>query len=301
MTTRRQVLIGAGAAIALPGVVRAQDAAQYIPVPIDVTPEGSAIVQVCINGGAFHPFIVDTGSSASGILFSLAQRLDLKPQRSLKVNGIGSAGRTQVFLADEAQFGPYLHQKGVALAGIPNLAGGYAGLIAAGFLTTAPSILDYGAKEIRVYVRGAPDLSDFVTVKSFFLQPDWAGSEMIGVNVTLDGIPLKLLVDSGADAHVLLFPSTVRGHHLWEKYGQGATSDLVAVTGAVVHNRIITVPNFALSDVTVPNMPVTLMDPAGHNENNGVDGVLGARFLKLFAMGVVHKSVAFRPIAQAPA
>ncbi len=301
MTTRRDILGGGIALAALPGLALAQDAAQYIPVPFEVTNDGMIVIQVRINGGAAYPFIMDTGSSASGMLFSLARRLDLKSKRSLQVNGIGSKGETGVFLADEAQFGPYLHQKGVAFTGIPVLPGGFSGLIAAGFLTTAPSILDYGAKEIRVYVRGVPDLSDFVTVKSFFVQPDFKGSEMIGVNVTIDGIPLRLLVDSGADAHVLLFPSTVRDHHLWDKYGEGAKSDMAAVTGIAIHNRVVTMPNFALSDVTVPNLPVTLMDPAARNENNGVDGLLGSRFLKLFAMGVVHKSVAFRPIAQAAA
>ncbi len=306
MTTRRKIVGGMMAAAALPGLARAQDApqdaaqaaAQYIPVPFTMTADGTIVIDVRINGGAVYPFALDTGSSASGMLYPLAARLGLKPLRTKKVNGVGSTGVTGVFLADEAQFGPYLHQKGVAFTGIRSLGGGYSGLLAAGFLTTAPSILDYGAKEIRVYVRGEPDLSDFITVKSFFLQPDADGSEMIGVNVTIDGISMRLLVDSGADAHVLLFPSTVRGHDLWDKYGEGAKADLFAVTGAASHDRVVTMPDFALSDVTVPHLPVTLMDPAGHNENSGVDGLLGSRFLRLFAMGVVPKRVAFRPIAQ---
>jgi len=48
----------------------------------------------------------------------------------------------------------------------------------------------------------------------------------------------------------------------------------------------------------VPHLPVTMMDPASHNENDGVDGLLGSRFLELFAIAITQKGIALRPIAQ---
>ncbi len=307
MTTRRTVLSGTVAAAAAAGLAeprraRAAGAAQNVPVPIAVLPNGKVVMRVWINGTGPYLFFMDTGASASAIQSDLARKLGLKFTRGETVDGVGGEEIEGVYLAAEARFGPYLRQKGVAFGGMPNFKGAAAGLVAAGFLTTLPSVLDYGAREIRIYTHGAPDLSDFTPVKSYLSTEDPHASEMIYVYLTIDGVPLKLMVDTGADTHVFLYPSTVRAHGLWDKYGQGTSGKSRGITGAIDATRTVTMPDFELSDVTVPHLPVTMMDPASHNENNGADGLLGSRFLELFAMAVTQKGIALRPIARpAPA
>jgi hypothetical protein len=283
---------------AFPVLARAQDQAQYIPVPVGITGDGKVMMRVWINGAGPFVFLMDTGSSASGIQSALAGKLGLKSTRGQAVDGVGGREIESVYLAAEARFGPYLHQHGVAFDAMPRFRESAAGLIAAGFLTRRPSVLDYGASEIRIYTSSGPDLRDFTPVKSSFFTPDPRASQMIVVSVILDGVPLRLLVDTAAAAHVLLYPSVVRTYHLWDRYGPGTPNRSIGVTGAVDATRMVTMPDFAMSDVTVPSLPVTLMDPAAHNENDGIDGLLGARFLKSFAIAFTRKGIAFRPVAQ---
>ena len=148
------------------------------------------------------------------------------------------------------------------------------------------------------YVRGQPSLDGYVPVKSYINGEDRFSSPKIFVFATIDGLPLRLQVDTGSPAALLIFPSVVKAHGLWDKYGDGKASKSTGVTGDSVPAREVMMPDFALSDITIPHLPVKVMDPNGHQENMGVDGLLGAGFLKMFCMAVSHTGVAFRPNAQ---
>jgi len=298
MSTRRNILVGAAALAAMPAVARAEDGAEYVPVPIVVTPGYRIAMTLRINGTGPYVFIMDTGADASGIRSDLARSLGLKFTSGQSFSGVGGEEIEGIYLAKEVQFGPYLHQKGVAFSGMPHFKI-CAGLVAAGFLTTLPSVLDCGAKEIRIYTRGLPDLGEFVPVDSYLDARDPYGSAQIYVHVTIAGVPLKLLVDTGAPYHMVVFPSVVRAHGLWDKYGAGVEGKTSGISGTIVSIREVSMPDFALSDVMVPHLPVTLMNPDAHNDNNGVDGVLGMRFLELFAVAITKKGMALRPLAGA--
>lgn len=301
MPTRRDILGGLALA-AMPVVARADEAGgQYIPVPIGVNADGTVFMRLWINGAGPYLFAMDSGASNSAIHSQLAQKLGLQFTRSETFYGVGGEEVEGIYLAKEVQFGPYLHQKGVAFSGMPHFEGRYAGLVAAGFLTSGPSVLDYGAKEIRIYVKGTPNLDGFVPIESYLDSNDPNVSSRIFVHATIDGIPLKLLVDTGADTQLLLYPSVVRGHDLWDKYGVGQESRSAGITGAVDRTRTVAMPDFVMGDVSVRSLPVTLMDSTAHNENNGHDGLLGSQFLKMFAVAVTKKGIALKPIAQAAA
>jgi len=298
MTTRRDIWVGAAALAAMPVAACADDAALFVPVPFAVTAAGKAVISVRINGNGPYPFVVDTGASVSAIQADLAEQLGLKFVNGTAISGVGGEQVEAVYLAKAVQFGPYLHQKGVTFGGLTRLKSPFSGLVAAGFLTTRPSVLDYGAKEIRIYTKGMPDLSAFIAVDSYLDAPNPHLSMHIYVHIMIDGIPLKLMVDTGAPSHVVIYPSIVRDRGLWDKYGAGVPGKVEGVTGAITGVREVVMPNFALGDVTVPHLPVTLMDPTAHNENNGIDGLLGSRFLQMFAVAITAKGMALRPIAQ---
>ncbi len=297
MTTRRDILAGALAAAALPALARADEGGQYVPVPFFITPGDKIGINVHINGSGPYLFAVDSGADVSCIQSDLAQKLGLKFTRGTVSGGLGGEEIEGVYLAKAVRFGPYLPQRDVAFDGLSHFKSRLSGLVAAGFLTTLPSVLDFGAREIRIYTKGTPDLSGFIPVDSRLDASSPAVSARIFVHVTIDGVPLKLLVDTGSPPYVLLFPSVVRAHGLWDKYGAGTPGKGEGTTGVVSSTRLVTMPDFALSDVTLPHVPVSLMDPAGHNENDGSDGLLGLRFLEMFTVAITSKGMALRPIA----
>lgn len=57
-------------------------------------------------------------------------------------------------------------------------------------------------------------------------------------------------------------------------------------------------PDFTLSDIAIPRLPVKLMDPRFEQDDLGADGLLGSQFLKLFSMAVTQTGMALRPNAQ---
>ncbi len=297
MITKRLFLGGLTATAGLPMAARAGDN-EFVRVPLTIGRAGRVRIAVTINDNGPFNFVVDTGAYSSGILDSLAKTLKLPFLEGRTQVGIGGENIQSIYSAKKVVLGGKFTQKDVALGGIGRLGTAEEGLLAAGFLTSLPSELDYGLSEARIYVKGQPSLDGYVPVKSYINGEDRFSSPQIFVFATIDGIPLRLNVDTGSPAALLIFPSVVKAHGLWNKYGEGQASKSTGVTGDSVPAREVVMPDFTLSDISIPRLPVKLMDPNGHQDSMGVDGLLGAGFLKMFCMAVSHTGVAFRPNAQ---
>ncbi len=298
MISKRTLLTGMAAAVSLPGLARAAGLGEYVRIPVSVSAIGRVLVPVTINGQGPYGFVMDTGAYSSGILDQLAKTLDLPFIEGRTQAGIGGADFQTVYRARKLVFAGKLSQSDVALGGVGRLGPHEDGLLAAGFLTSMPSELDFGLSEIRIYVKGAPDLSRYVPIKSYIAGESAMSSPKIHVYATIDGIPLRLLVDTGSPASLLIVPSVVKAHGLWDKYGEGKPSKSTGITGASVDAREVTMPDFTLSDIAIPRLPVKLMDPRFEQDDLGADGLLGSQFLKLFSMAVTQTGMALRPNAQ---
>ncbi len=294
MITRRMMLSGMVALASLPDVVRAATG-EYVRVPVRILPNGRVHMPVTINGQGLFRFVLDTGADCSNILDRLAQSLNLPSVSAGEATGLGGNAVEKLYRAQSMTFGDRFHQTDVVLLGTATIGPEESGLIAAGFLTTLPSELDYGMSEVRIYAHGSPDLAGYLKVRSR-IEPGAPGlSAQIYVHATLDGVPLKLLVDTGAYDELLLFPRAVKAHGLWDKYPNPQATQSGGVTGAVTATRRVNIPSFALGDVAVPNLPVTLMPPTAQQSDIGADGLLGSQFLKLFSMAVLPSGISLRP------
>jgi hypothetical protein len=241
---------------------------------------------------------MDTGAYSTGILDTLAKTLKLPFLEGRTQSGIAGEAIGSVYKAKTVVFGGKIAQKDVAMVGLNRVGSQEDGTVAAGFLTSLPSELDYGLSEIRIYVKGSMDLGSYVPIKSYINGESRESSPQIYVFATIDGIALRLLVDTGAPSSLELFPAVVKAHGLWDKYPDAKASKASGVTGASMAAREVVMSDFTLSDIAIPHMPVKLMDPDGHQEHMGVDGLLGAGFLKMFCVAITHRGIALRPNAQ---
>ena len=297
MITKRIFLGGLAASAGLPFVAYAGDNA-FVRVPVTVTPTGRVHIAVTLNGQGPFTFIVDTGASTNAIRDDLAKTLKLSFLEGATVTGVGGERTKNIYQAKTILYGGKFRQKDILLAGIVRPGTDEDGLLAAGFLTSLPSELDYGLSEARIFLKGGPDLSSYIPVKSYLNGESASSSPQIYVFATIDGVPLRLLLDTGSPSALLLYPATVKTNSLWDKYGVGEAMKSTGVTGDSVGARGVIMPDFAMGDIAIPHLPVKLMDPNGHQDHMGVDGLLGAGFLKMFSMAISHTGVAFRPNAQ---
>ena len=285
MIDRRHMLL-AGLAACCPGVVYADE---VIRMPVTFTEVGAPLIDVMINAEGPYSFVIDTGASSSGVRDELAQTLKLPVIRKLNTNGLGGKVLPlTLYSAQEIIYGTNLRQANVALTGFPHFGvrNGRMGMLPAGFLTTLPSQLDYEAKEIRLYRGAWPDLSDFTPVKSYLSAENPGESQKIYLTVVIDGMPLKVLLDTGSGDELVLFPRIVKSKGLWNRFAVYRDLKRRGVTGAITATRLVTMPNFAIGDIKLDSLPVMLMDPAGHNSDFNIDGILGTRFISQYTLAV---------------
>jgi predicted aspartyl protease len=285
MIDRRHTLL-AGLAMCFPSAVYASD---VIHIPLTFTEVGKPLIDVMINAEGPYSFVIDTGASTSGVRDELAQTLKLPVIRKLNTNGLGGKVLPlTLYSAHEIVYGTNVRQANVALTGFPHFGvrDGRMGILPAGFLTTLPSQLDYEAKELRLYRGAWPDLNDFTPVKSYLSAENPGESQKIYLTVVIDGDPLKVLLDTGSSDELLLFPRVVKSKGLWNRFAVYRDLKRRGVTGATTATRLVTMPNFAIGDIKLDSLPVMLMDPAGHDGNFNVDGILGTRFLSQYTLAV---------------
>ncbi len=282
MLTRRTVLAGGLGCLALGRPALAQD---VIRMPIEVTDTGLPVVGAVINGRRLR-FIVDTGAEINAIRHDLVAPLHLK--RVGHRPGIGADGRMTVadYEAHGVVFGGVLREPRIQLSAIPGLTT-YDGLLDAGFLTTHPSELDYGAREIRLYPDGRLDSSGYAMIRPRIVHHLDMASRFY-CPFSIDGLPLSAMLDTGFETEVFLNAGIVRTHGLWDRFPMREERTFRGMAGKRLVTRVVDMPDFRLGAVGRRSVRVTLADPAGRGMPAiGADeAIIGASLLK-------HLSIAF--------
>jgi hypothetical protein len=287
MIDKRQVLFGLLAApalqmFALPGVSFAAD---VIRIPIEVTYTGVPVIAVMINGKGPYRFVLNTSTAFNIIDTALAQTLGLAEGRKVPT----TAGPVVSYKATEMIYGSAVRQSETFLVG-KTLYDKFDGAIPASLLTSFPSELDYSAKEIRIYTSAAPDQTGFTPLKASFRPDEGGGSDKLYATITIDGLTMKMAVNTSAENELRLYGDTVQHFKLWDKYApfrefertnenpDSKDKDVVKKT------RLVTMPNFVFAPgLTLDSLPVTLMEPAPMT-GGSLQGIIGARLLKSFTL-----------------
>ncbi len=292
MLTRRTVLAGGLSGLALAGPVSAGD---IVRLPIEVTDGGLAVIGATIGGRRLR-FIVDTGAEVSAIRRDLVVPLHLK--RIGHRPGVGADGR--LIMADyEARgvvFGGAWHEPAIRLSAIPGLVG-YDGLLAGAFLTACPSELDYGAREIRFYPDGRPDLSGYAIIRAKVIRRSDMAPRFV-CPFAIDGLALSAMLDTGFETEIFLNAGIVRHHGLWDRFPVQEEKTFRGMAGKRLVTRVVDMPDFRLGDIGRRSVRLTLADPAGKGiPAIGADeAIIGASLLKSFAIAFAGDGrLGFRP------
>ena len=295
MISRRNILAGGLALAATPSWAHA-DASGPVHIPVDFSQYGMPILSVTIGGKGPFRFALDTGAETNLIKPDLAKSLGLQAIDSVQTYALNGHALAQQYLADNIVFGGGLRQSRISVLALSDI-GDYDGMLAAGFLTSLPSELDYGAGEIRLYPSGGPNLAGYLPIPGGIEQFDSQTSPRMFCQLTIDGLTLKVMIDTGSPRELLLYPDAVRTNKLWDKYPTFTPEISRGATGATSAARVVTMPDLRLGDIHVASLDVKLLDPTGHQASNHHQGLLGSQFLQNFSLTVGRGKVALRPNA----
>ena len=290
MLTRRTVLSGglSGLALARPAL-----AGDVVRLPIEVTESGLAVIGAVIDGRRLR-FIVDTGAEVSAIRRDLVAPLRLK--RVGHRPGIGADGRLSLadYEAHGVVFGGALHEPRTRLSAIPGLVT-YDGLLSGGFLTTCPSELDYGAREIRLHPGNRPDWRGYATVRAEVVRRLDLAPRIV-CPLSIDGLALSAMLDTGFETELFLNAGIVRRQGLWDRFAVHEEKTFRGMAGKPLVTRVVEMPDFRLGDIERRSVRVTLADPAGRGipAIAADEAIIGASLLSYFSIAFAGDRLGFK-------
>ena len=298
--TRRSILggmlAGLGAGLAPPGLAQAQGASEAV-VAFTLA-YNQAFTAVKLDGHGWYRFLLDTGADHYSVEDRIAQEIGLQKRSSAEIQGVVGHEFLNTYVAHDLNIANTIHDKDVGVLGLHESRGGLQGLIPAARL--GGIIFDFDKRQLHVRHQLPAKLEGFETierVRSEGVRPVVKG--------LLDGRPVSLLMDTGAQAGVLLFPDYVRRNGLWEKYADVKTHTVSGVTGSG-QSRTVRVESFQLGSVKFDRPHVSLSDPEDRDRNGGVgfdpthDGLMGLELLRRLDLGIdpAANHVFIRPNSQ---
>ncbi|MBP2160198.1 MULTISPECIES: aspartyl protease family protein [Asticcacaulis] len=282
MLSRRHALLGLSG-LFLPQGTQAKDA---LRIPIQFNGAGLPHLAVSFGDKGPYRFVIDTGSPVNGINVKLAPELGLMARTKIRVVGVGGVEISPVYVIRDIGIEDTYFYKEMLFVGLrrPPFADAK-GMLGAGFVTGWPTEFDFEAAELRIHENGRPDFSAYHMLPSQRLPQDSNDDHKVLVEVTLDGMPLKLFVDTGASAEISLNSDCVTRLKLWDRYPVIATGHTLDVSSVRVPRRTVKVPNLKLGAYTIEATPVSLGQPrTGPLRGERSDGVIGMRTLRRFGI-----------------
>ncbi|RYF90811.1 MAG: hypothetical protein EON95_16240, partial [Caulobacteraceae bacterium] len=275
----RRSLILALAASPLAGTAPAQGGAVVAPIRLA---DERVLIDALINGQGPFPFAIDTGAVVSGVEEELALKLGLPLVRKVRL----MKREFDLFKVAELTLGGAVRQPDAALFGLKGNLRGATGLIAAGMMTSLDSTLDFERQEWRVYPAGLTERPGYERLNSWIrLDRGANGSERIGVEVTLDGKPLKLVVDTGLPRTMVLERDVGRRLGYWDESRPYSPVPWNGIGGlAPKPSRAMRGGLLQVGSVRFEAPVVTVQDMAPIQQ--GYDGIIGLPVLERMNLSV---------------
>ncbi|NHO31541.1 PDZ domain-containing protein [Acetobacter fallax] len=282
LLSRRHCLILTGSTLLTSHAGTAIAAETPLVAPITLTGSRVALF-VVINNSDPQLFALDTGGGISLIRNELAQKLNLRETRQARFSAGGHDGAHPVYDADDVRYGGIVRQPHVLFGGMKNFGfgDGIAGSLAAGFLTTLSSELDFEAREWRIWRHGGPDRGNrFTKLHSEIMQAGPEGwSSYLYADATLNGQPLRFLLDTGS-------PSVVRLNHN-QAVRFGLWSDDRPWVPVQNGGRLVRADSLIFGDTTFSRPLTFLLPPAKRNYSGTTEnenGLIGLPTLRCFTL-----------------
>lgn len=228
------------------------------------------------------PFIIDTGAIFSMMSNELAKSWGLKAKGTTTIWGIGGAEKQMVYSLDNVLIGERFSMSRLDIAGSRSLdRSEFPGLLAAGFISTLNSELDFAGGEWRVFP-GAPNIrKGYVKIPNGFVPT--RDTQMLAIEGQMDKFKGDFLFDTGAPGTILLDGNTSRAMKLY-KSDQPYAPHIARGLGSVsVPVRIYRMPSIKLHNFEFQNMLIRAMHPdATKGQFARFHGLVGLAILRTF-------------------
>lgn len=201
MPNRRTLLTGLsltlGAALAPPVAFARQAASIAAPIRLE---GGRVLLDVRLNGQGPLPFVIDTGAEISGLRQEVADRLSLRKQKDVRLNG----KVFPLYEMAEVTYGGVIRQANVGLFGLSGMTLGGEGLLAAGVVTSFDSELEFERGVWRVHPGGAPAREGYEALPSEMKQSYHQASMRPFGDIAVAGQTIRPVWDTGMPRPLML-------------------------------------------------------------------------------------------------
>lgn len=283
------------------GALAAPAAASVITVPIELRRQ-RLVLPLWIDGKGPFQFFLDTGAPFYAINEQVARNAGLKTMQSAYAAGMtGVVRRVDDFYGSEVVIGGALKSENVVFTASRFAEGDLVGVAPLQLLLLRRTDLDPAAGQIRIYESGGPNLTGFQRLP-LWKGKAWVNGAVVGdsgarapkltIDISWDGHPYRVQVDTGTPSALTLFATTVRRHGLWDKYPRWAQAD-----GRGMYEpfkaRIVRGSSLNVGSVAMKNPVVHLISPDEPDIAREVDGVLGLDTLRRLSMSIDNGDNAF--------
>lgn len=282
-----------GAGLAFGG---AASAASVVETPFRVV-RNQPWVAVTINGKDPLAFLVDTGSSGFGITPAAAATLGLIPVTAGQVQAAVGRITTDIYQCKTLVIGGGVRERDVYLMSMS--VGRYdfiSGIVPIAKFGVMGLDFDRQVLSVSRSLDGSPE--GYEVIETFARGSTFGTSNRLGayarddesvndldqrpvIQATLDGRPLRLLVDTGATMSLVLEPDFVRRHNLWDAFPVSAEA-AVRTLARTAHVRMVRSGRLEFGRFAFERPIVTLGNPADSNQDgtDDIDGVIGFELIR---------------------
>ena len=223
-------------------VSTSRDAAERMTVPVTV------------DGRGPYAFVIDTGADRTVISRELATSLGLQPGDPVELNGTGGVDLTPTARIGELLVGARrMREVSAATLLASNL--GAAGLLGVDSLRDQRMVMDFGRNLMAV----EPSRPEHFGLDEVVVHAHSRYGQLVLVNASVDGLPLAVILDSGAQ-------NTIGNLALLRRIGADRKDyaqlpvQVVSVSGRETPARFATVPHVKVGGVDLNNVPVAFAD-----------------------------------------
>jgi predicted aspartyl protease len=299
--TRRAGLSGLGAlgALGWRGAARAADA-DTRNFRFQFT-NNQAITSVAIDGKAPLKFMIDSGAFSFSLPYAVATRMALKQVGYTRTGGIKAVVAAPVFAVGEIVISNSFRLRKQLIISPPLQTSGrpYQGLLPG--LAFGQSLINFVDHTFQANITPQMPPTDMTVkhagVAGLFTTKD---HNSLFVQAKLDGNPIQLLVDTGAQSSILLFPEYVHAKNLWNHYGDGKLGRYIGTTGSGT-GRLVTAEHLEINGFKFEKPKIELTDPADKDNNleRSFQGLIGMELLRRFDLwlDLPRNEVGLRPNA----
>ena len=259
---RRSVALGLmAAAVAAPGLARAQMREEPRVTPIDQVPDSvlaassdaadRVTVPVTINGRGPFPFMVDTGSTRTVVSDALAAQLRLPLGENLLIKAAtGPAQTNSVRVASLSVGAVHLTNLRAPVLQRTNMGG--LGILGIDAVSNQRLVMDFRKKQMSLAQstrRGDDPLAITVQARSKY-------GQLLLVDCDVEGMPRYVILDTGSEATI----GNMTMRSMLARHRQANEVQVISVTGDSVNAAVGILPQLDVGHVRVMNQPIAYAD-----------------------------------------